>query len=259
MLFQIQSYLKFLWHSKNEHAVHSPFVFSLLTKCFYDKKPKPEYDILKKYRKTLLENKNFIEVTDFGAGSRVFKSTRRQISKIAQTAGISPKRAELLFRVTNYFQPSTILEIGTSLGLATSALALGNPKAKVVTIEGCPNTANVAQNQLAEFDCKNVENIISEFESFLISENIQATNYNLIYFDGNHSKKATLAYFDLLLPTIDNDSVWIFDDIHWSPEMEEAWKIIKSHPKVKVTIDTFQWGFVFFRREQLKEHFIIRA
>ncbi|SFD00860.1 O-methyltransferase [Flavobacterium phragmitis] len=259
MLFQIQSYLKFLWHSKNEHAVHSPFVFSLLTKCFYDRKAKPEYAILKKYRKSLLENKNFIEVTDFGAGSKVFKSNRRQISKIAQTAGISPKRAELLFRVSNYFKPKNVLEIGTSLGLATSALALGNPKAKVITIEGCPNTANVAQNQLAKFDCNNVESIISEFESFLISENIQATNYDLIYFDGNHSKKATLAYFDLLMPTIDNDSVWIFDDIHWSEDMEEAWEIIKNHPKVKVTIDTFQWGFVFFRREQEKEHFIIRV
>ncbi|KAF2328935.1 O-methyltransferase [Flavobacterium ginsenosidimutans] len=263
MLFQIKSYLKFLWNSKNEHAVHSPFVFNLLTKCFYDKKAKPEYAILKKYRKSLLENKNFIEVTDFGAGSKVFKSNKRQISKIAQTAGISPKRAELLFRVTNYFQPKNILEIGTSLGLATSALALGSrslgTKAKVVTIEGCPNTANVAQNYLAEFDCNNVENVISEFESFLISENIQATNYNLIYFDGNHSKKATLAYFELLLPTIDNDSVWIFDDIHWSEDMEEAWEIIKNHPQVKVTIDTFQWGFVFFRREQEKEHFIIRA
>ena len=259
MLFQIKSYLKFLWKSKNEHAVHSPFVFNLLTKCFYDKKPKPEYSILKNYRKSLLENKNFIEVTDFGAGSKVFKSNKRQISKIAQTAGISPKRAELLFRVTNYFKPENILEIGTSLGLATSALALGNTKAKVVTIEGCPQTGGTAKNQLDKFECKNVETIISEFESFLISEDIQATNYNLIYFDGNHSKKATLAYLEVLLQTIDNDSVWIFDDIHWSVEMEEAWEIIKNHPKVKVTIDTFQWGFVFFRYEQPKEHFIIRT
>lgn len=259
MLFQIKSYLKFLWNSKNEHGVHSPFVYSLLTKSFYDKKPKPEYQILKNYRKSLLENKNFIEVTDFGAGSKVFKSNKRQISKIASTAGISPKRAELLFRVTNYFKPDNILEIGTSLGLATSALALGNTNAKVITIEGCPNTANTAQNQLDRFDCKNVENIISEFGSFLISENLNSKIYNLIYFDGNHSKKATLTYFELLLPTIDNDSVWIFDDIHWSPEMEEAWEMIKNHPKVKVTIDTFQWGFVFFRYEQEKEHFIIRA
>jgi predicted O-methyltransferase YrrM len=259
MLFQVKSYLKFLWYSKNEHAVHSPFVFSLLTKCFYDKKTKPEYDILKKYRKSLLKNKNFIEVTDFGAGSRVFRSNKRQIAKIASTAGISPKRAELLFRVTHYFQPQNILEIGTSLGLATSALALGNPKARIVTIEGCPNTATEARIQCEKFNFNNVENIISEFESFLISETLQSTTCDLIYFDGNHSKEATLHYFELLLSTIHNDSVWIFDDIHWSAEMEEAWDIIKMHPKVKVTIDTFQWGLVFFRREQEKEHFIIRA
>ncbi|ABQ07997.1 O-methyltransferase [Flavobacterium johnsoniae] len=259
MLFQIKSYLNFLWHSTNEHGVHSPFVFNLLTKCFYDKKPKPEYQILTNYRNSLLENKNFIEVTDFGAGSKVFKSNKRQISKIASTAGISPKRAELLFRVTNYFKPQNILEIGTSLGLATSALALGSTNAKVTTIEGCPQTGGTAKNQLDEFDCKNVESIISEFESFLISENLNSKIYDLIYFDGNHSKKATLEYFNLLLPTINNDSVLIFDDIHWSPEMEEAWEIIKNHPKVKVTIDTFQWGFVFFRYEQEKEHFVIRA
>ena len=263
MLFQIKSYIKFLWYSKNEHAVHSPFVFNLLTKCFYDKKSKPEYQILKKYRKSLLENKNFIEVTDFGAGSRVFKSNRRQISKIAKTAGISPKRAELLFRVTNYFKPENILEIGTSLGLATSALALGNPKAKVITLEGCSETANQCKLQLQKFNFNNVNSIVTEFEKYFqdikLRLKTETESYNLIYFDGNHSKKATLAYFELLLPTIDNDSVWIFDDIHWSLEMEEAWEIIQNHPKVIVTIDTFQWGFVFFRREQEKEHFVIRA
>ena len=259
MLFQVKSYLKFLWNSKNEHGVHSPFVFSLLTKCFYDKKFKPEYPILKNYRKSLLQNKNFIEVTDFGAGSKVFKSNKRQISKIAKTAGISKKRAKLLFRITHYFQPKSILEIGTSLGLATSALALGNPNAKVITLEGCPETANQCQIQFQKFNFNNVENVISEFELHLNNLKLQTLNFDLIYFDGNHSKKATLNHFEILLPTSTNDSVWIFDDIHWSLEMEEAWELIKNHSKVTVTIDTFQWGLVFFRREQEKEHFVIRA
>ncbi|MCV9930965.1 class I SAM-dependent methyltransferase [Flavobacterium sp. LS1R47] len=261
MLFQIKSYLKFLWNSKNEHAVHSPFVFNLLTKCFYDKKTKPEYAILSAYRKSFLQNKNTIEVTDLGAGSRVFKDNTRQISKIAKTAGISPKRAELLFRITAYFKPDNILEIGTSLGLATSALALGNPKATVTTLEGCPETAKEAQLQLQKFNCANVKSVVTEFESYFksLQLGLKTKNYDLIYFDGNHSKKATLDYFELLLPTISNDTVWIFDDIHWSSEMEEAWEIIKNHSKVKVTIDTYQWGLVFFRYEQEKEHFIIRA
>lgn len=255
----IKSYLKFLFHSKNEHGVHSPFVFDLVTKCFYDATKYPEYEVLKSYRKSLLENKNTIDVTDFGAGSRVFKSNTREISKIAQTAGITPKNAELLFRIVRYFQPKSILEIGTSLGLATSALSLANENAKIITLEGCPNTQKQAQVQLQEQNSnfQNIEFVNTEFSSYFKPLDLSPITHHLIYFDGNHSKKATLDYFEALLPTISNDSIWIFDDIHWSADMEEAWEIIKKHPKVSVTIDTFQWGIVFFRAEQEKEHFII--
>lgn len=255
----IKSYLKFLFHSKNEHGVHSPFVFDLVTKCFYDATKYPEYEVLKSYRKSLLENKNTIEVTDFGAGSRVFKSNTREIAKIAQTAGITPKNAELLFRIVHYFQPKSILEIGTSLGLATSALSLANENTKIITLEGCPNTMATAKKmfQVSSFKFPNnaVDFVNTEFNLFF--ENLKPQIFDLVYFDGNHSKKATLEYFEALLPTISNDSVWIFDDIHWSADMEEAWEIIKNHPKVSVTIDTFQWGILFFRAEQVKEHFII--
>ena len=258
MLHILKSYINFLWHSKNEHGVHSPFVFSLVTKCFYDTKKYPEYSILKKYRNSLLKNKNTIEVTDFGAGSRVFKSNTRAINQIAKTAGISSKRANLLFRITNYVQPNSILEIGTSLGLATSALSLGNKKARIITLEGCSNTIHQCQLQLQKFNINNVECVNTEFSSYLKNHQLSIANYQLIYFDGNHSKQATLDYFELLLPTITNETVWIFDDIHWSIDMEVAWKIIQNHPKVTVTIDTFQWGIVFFRQEQPKEHFVIR-
>lgn len=259
MVHIIKSYLKFLWNSKNQHGVHSPFIFDLVTKCFYDKKNYPEYSILKNYRNSLLENKNTIEVTDFGAGSRVFKSNTRAINQIAKNAGISSKRAELLFRIVNYFQPENILEIGTSLGLATSALSLGNSKSKIISLEGCPDTINQCQLQLQKFNINHVECINTKFEDYLTNCQLNTENCQLIYFDGNHSKKATLEYFELLLPTIANDTVWIFDDIHWSKDMEEAWEIIKNHPKVTVTIDTFQWGIVFFRIEQKKEHFVIRT
>jgi len=255
----IKSYLNFLWKSKNQHGVHSPFVFDLVTKCFYDKKNYPEFSILKNYRNSLLENKDTIEVTDFGVGSRVFKSNTRAINQIAKNAGISSKRAQLLFKIIHYFQPESILEIGTSLGIATSAMSLGNKNSKIITLEGCANTISVAKSQCQLQNLNNIEFIISEFSSYLTTQNLQPRTYKLIYFDGNHSKKATLDYFEFLLPTITNDSVWIFDDIHWSENMEDAWEIIKKHPKVTVTIDTYQWGIVFFRREQKKEHFVIRT
>ena len=297
-LFPVWGFFCFVWNSKNQHGVHSPFVFDLITKCFYDKKIYPEYSILNSYRESLLQNKNTIQVTDFGAGSRVFKTNERQIAKIAKTAGISQKRAKLLFRLVNYFQPETILEIGTSLGLATSALSLGleaktnraklNLNAKITTLEGCPNTMRISEELFKDVGRRleegfsnqnknlltfnnNINFINSKFEDYLENlkpetlnlkfqiYNLKPPTYNLIYFDGNHSKKATLEYFELLLPTITNDSIWIFDDIHWSLEMEQAWEFIQNHPKVTVTIDTFQWGIVFFRQEQEKEHFVIRV
>lgn len=259
MLFQIKSYFKFLGKSSNQHGVHSPFVFDLVTKCFYDKTKFPQYSILKNYRNSLLQNHDTIEVTDFGAGSKVFQSNTREIAKIAKTAGITNRNAKLLLRVVNYFQPETILEIGTSVGLATSALSLGNPKATITTLEGCPETSKVAKSEFDKFGLANINPIVTEFNNYLGSESRKSEIVNLIYFDGNHQKDATLNYFEMLLPAITNDSVWIFDDIHWSEEMEQAWEIIKENPKVTVTIDTFQWGFVFFRKEQEKEHFIIRA
>lgn len=259
MFHSIKSYFKFLWQSTNQHGVHSPFVFGLVTKCFYDKTNYPEYQTLKNYRKSLLQNQNSIRVTDFGAGSKIFKSNQRKIAKIAKTAGITATNAKLLFRVVRYFKPAEILEIGTSLGLATSALSLGNNAARITTLEGCPETSKVAQGQFEKFGWNNIEPVVTGFDSHLQNLYLAPAALNFIYFDGNHQKDATLKYFELLLPTATNDSVWIFDDIHWSPEMEQAWETIKKNPRVTVTVDTFQWGFVFFRKEQEKQDFVIRA
>jgi len=262
----IKSYLKFLYNSKNQHGVHSPFVFDLVTNCFYDKTNYFEYENIIDYKKSLIEDKTKINVTDFGAGSRVFKTNRREVSKIAKVAGISTQRAKLLFRLINYFQPSTFLELGTSLGIATYSAAIALKKTKIISVEGCKETSLFTSNKFLKcFNLEQLENINfinSEFEIFLHDfdkSTFSVTDWNMVYFDGNHSKEATLRYFDILIGTTTNKTVWIFDDIHWSLDMEEAWETIKNHPKVTVTIDTFQWGIVFFRVEQEKEHFIIRT
>lgn len=258
MFYQHLNYLKFLAKSTNEHGVHSPFVFELTTTCFYTKTNKTVFNTYKTIKEKLIHNKEFIEITDFGAGSKIFKSNKRQIAKIAKIAGIPNKKAKLLIRFIHYFKPKTVLEIGTSLGLATTAIHLGNKNAKITTLEGCVNTAKVASENFNYFNLKNIEIKTGNFDDTILKV-IKNTKFDLIYFDGNHTKKATLAYFEKCLSSIHNESIFIFDDIHWSKEMSQAWKIIKNHPKVRVTIDTFFWGIVFFRKEQVKEHFTIRV
>ena len=257
MYYQIKSYIKFLLKSSNEHGVHSPFVFDLITQCFNDKTDFTDYSRLNAFRKKIMLTNESIEVVDFGAGSRVFKSNKRKIAAIAKNSGITRKRQELLYRLVRYFKPETMLELGTSLGLATTALSLGNASAQIQTVEGCPNTATKAQEYFDGFKLKNIQLHKKTFDEFL-SEN-SAETYDLCYIDGNHNKEKTLAYFELLLKQAANDSLFIFDDIYWSRDMTEAWQEIIRHPKVTVSVDTFYWGFVFFRSEQQKEHFIIRV
>jgi len=254
--YQIQSYFNFLKRSTNQHGVHSPFVYDLVTKCFYDKKKYPAYQDIKAYRQQLLSNTASLKVTDLGTGSQVFKTNKRSISKMAAVAGSSYKDAKLLYRLTQYLQCDSILELGTSLGIATQALALGHPKATLITIEGCPNISAAAKNTFKTFDLNHIDVVTNAFRDAI--NRLQTNTYDLVYFDGNHQKDPTLQYFEALLPTITNDSLFIFDDIYWSKDMTDAWNMIKQHPKVTVTIDTYNFGFVFFRQEQAKEHFTIR-
>ncbi len=257
MWYPLIAYLKFLLRSTNQHGVHSPFVYDLITKCLYDKSKFEDYSNLITYQKNLLNNHKHIEVVDLGAGSRNMKSNKRRISSIAKKSGTTFKRAKLLYRLVKYFDSNNILELGTSLGIGTQAMGLGNSNAKIATIEGCSNISKSTKEQFEKQGLTNIKVINSDFEKAI--KNLDQTKLDLVFFDGNHQSEATLNYFETLLQKTHNDSVYIFDDIYWSKGMTEAWETIKQHPKVTVTIDTFFWGFVFFRKEQEKEHFTIRV
>ena len=257
MLHQIKTYLKFLGNSSNQHGVHSPFVYDLLTKCLYTKTLPANHQQIKLHREWLLHNNNTIEVEDFGAGSRVFKSNLRKVSEIAKNAGMTKKRQRLLSKLVTYFSPSEIVEIGTSLGLATVAMQSGYEQAKITTVEGCSNTSATAKQGFQKFSFDAINQVTMKFDDFFDSEHFRST-IDLAFIDGNHSKEATLSYFEKLLPRMTNEGMIIFDDIYWSPEMTAAWQQICAHKEVTVSIDTYHWGLVFFRKEQQKEHFALR-
>lgn len=258
MWFKIKSYLTFLIKSTNQHGVHSPFVYNLVTKCFYKKTSPSKITFFKKVRNTLYQNNKVITITDFGKGSKIFKSNERKVSAIAKIAGINQKKGLLLIRFIEYFNFSNILEIGTSVGLGTSTLSIANPSSQITTLEGCPNTAKIAQDVFQHYKLNNIKLIVGNFKNTLPSS-IKNKQIDFIYFDGNHQKEPTLTYFEQCLSATHNNSVFIFDDINWSKEMQEAWLEIKKHQKVTVTIDIFHLGFVFFNKELKKQNFTIRC
>ncbi|WP_295829646.1 class I SAM-dependent methyltransferase [uncultured Winogradskyella sp.] len=253
---QIIAYIKFLLKSTNEHGVHSPFVYNFITKCLYDKKKYNNYDDLKAYRSQLLNSKESLEITDFGAGSKRMSNSKRRVSKMVKISSSSFKDTQLLFRISQYFKFKNTLELGTSLGVGTQALALGHSKNKITTVEGCHNTFQFSEKNLKALHLSNIICNNSDFRSAI--SQLHQESFDCIYFDGHHNKEATLAYFNLLISKAHNNSVFIFDDIYWSRDMTQAWETILKDPRVIISIDCFILGFIFFRKEQPKQHFRIR-
>ncbi len=250
-------YLKFLTKAQTKYYLHSPFVYELAENVIYDKRWYYAFDDIEQLRRQLSNSTETISVDDYGAGSTLSSNKERKISQIARHVATPPKAGRLLFDLVKYLKAEHILELGTSLGIGTLYLAAANQKAKIWTIEGSPNIAQKAQQHFKQFNYKHIKTQIGTFEKVLPNILSKIPALDVVFLDGNHRKEPTLQYFEQCLPLAHNYSVFIFDDIHWSKEMEEAWDMVKAHPKVTVTIDLFWLGLVFFRKEQAKENFIL--
>ena len=261
-MYQLFAYLRYwLLRSGTAHGLHSPFVFGLYTTVIRHTGEYRAFARVEKRRQALLASSQVIDVTDFGAGSQVASGggRRRAVRAIARHAAKPPRLAQLLFRLVNYFQPATILELGTSLGLTTAYLALADSRSRVLTFEGCPNTAAVARQTFDELGAMNVRLVEGNLDQTLPATLATlAEPLDFVFFDGNHRYEPTLRYFEACLANAHADSVFVLDDIHWSAEMERAWAAIKAHPSVTVTIDLFYVGLVFFRKKQGREDFWLR-
>lgn len=256
-----RKYLYYYLTSLNSkgHGTHSPFVYEFITKVLNDKTPYPEYKVVESLRQQLLADKTALHVQDFGAGSSVSKTNTRSIASIAKHAAKSPKLGQLLFRMIRKYQPKTILELGTSLGITTSYLSLAKPDTHLHTLEGAETIAGVAGKNFKDLGFQNICLIKGNFDDTLAGVLNGMPPVDFAFIDGNHRQEPTERYFNQILPFLHNDSILIFDDIHWSGEMESAWNRIKEHEKVRCTIDLFFLGIVVFREEfREKQHFSVR-
>lgn len=239
--------------------MHSPFVFNFILHVLNNGSgylPPKEIETL---RKDLLKDGRALEIEDLGAGSRVAFSKNRSVQQLAASALKPKKYAQLLFRLVKHYKPRTILELGTSLGVTTAYLAAANDDANIITVEGCTSIAAVAQENFNALGLSNIKLATGNFDSVLPSVLRLLPSLDLAYIDGNHRYEPTMNYFHTLLPQLHNDSVLVFDDIHWSAEMEKVWDEIKAHPSVRCTVDVFFLGFVFLRNEfKTPQHFIVR-
>lgn len=241
------------------HGVHSPFVFDFITQVMNDNRHFYAYDFIEQVRQDALKNNKVLTITDYGAGSIVTRSNQRRVRDIARSALKPKKFGQLMFRIINYYGANTIVELGTSLGITTAYLASGNLQGAVYTFEGASEVAQTAKDNFNHLLLTNIHLIEGNFDDTVEEEFKKMNSIDFAFVDGNHRKEPTIRYFEQLLKKSTDSSIFIFDDIHWSKEMKDAWKYIQQHTAVKLTIDLFFIGIVFFRKEQkVPQHYTIR-
>ena len=233
---QLKAYIRHWLTSVDNHSIHSPFFFDFYNKVIRDQSDPDRFIEIEKLRANLLVNSSEIEVQDFGAGSKKLNATKRKLKDIASTSLTPQKLARLYHNIINYQEAKNVVELGTSLGVTTLYLAK-REKCQVTTFEGSHSVANVALTNFEYFDTHNIELIEGAIHSTLPEFVQNPAKINFVLMDANHRYEPTLHYFDLMMRRLDEKSIVVMDDIHWSEEMERAWNELRDSQLVYGSID----------------------
>ena len=247
-------FLNYQWRAKTKYYLHSPFVYQFYLNVLEGNNEVP-LQTMDKLRKQLRQDNSIAAINDLGTGGTTSKTIAALESKVA----VRPKYGLLLYRLVKYFKPEYILELGTSIGLSSLYMALANEEAKITSLEGATGLIERAKKNYTALSVTNITNHTGDFDDLLPALLQTLPTLDLVFFDGNHKKEATLKYFALCLEKANDKTIFIFDDIYWSQEMNEAWTEIKTHSQITLAMDVFQFGICFFRKEKLaKEEFVLR-
>lgn len=250
-------YLNYIMNAVDEHSLHSPYIYNLYSNIIKPDDQNSELEQFSRLRKELENDTRTIKIHDLGAGSAISNKPFKKVKEIARNSATPAKQSRLFYRLIRHFQYKNIIELGSSIGINSLYLASGNKNAQVYTLEGCPYTARVASEIFSRFANLNIHLIQGNIDTVLPNLIKKMSSVDFVYFDANHTYEATLNYFNVCLPKAHENSIFVFDDIHWSKGMEKAWNFIKNHEKVKLTIDLFDSGMAVFKPLYVKQHYVL--
>lgn len=245
--WRIGQYLKFYNQAETLFTIHSPFVFRLLEHSMDQSLVFYNFQSIELMRLRLLENNQVIHLQDYGTGTH---ERSRTISQIAANSLSSKAQCEEMHRVIHHLGLNYLLELGTSLGISAAYLASAAPKGWLSTLEGDPQLCDLARANLHQLDIQNVEVIEGTFQQSL-GPYLNNLNHPLdfVFIDGHHSYEATMQYYHEIKDHLHFDSCVVIDDIYWSPGMFKAWEALHKGKDVTVSINRYDFGMLFFKKE----------
>ncbi|MBC7450192.1 MAG: class I SAM-dependent methyltransferase [Cytophagales bacterium] len=257
LLYRLFQFIKHYISGGNEHSIHSPFVYGIYTRIIQNH-GLPVYEIVDQHYFELIENEHFIENINPGAGTSMVSAKKIRVKQLARDSIKQLPWRQLICRLTHERDPKVIIELGTSFGVTTAYLALTCPDAKVYTFEANPVLAQLARTLFQESGIHNIEIIEGNIDHTLVPFLRSIGKVDVAYIDANHRFRPSIRYAEHLMDHVHEKSLLILDDLYWSYEMTKAWKGLCHKKKVTASIDLWQIGLMYFRKEQVKENFKLR-
>lgn len=262
--FYLSQFIRHYLNATRVDVLHSPFVFELFQKAIRRQASPASFEAIEQLRQRLKRDATQIHFNDFGAGNEIQPDKTLSVSQIATRHAKPVRIAHLLYHTLRHLGYTNGIELGTSLGLTSAYLALAfsenSETSHFASIEGSEEVQRLAADNLGQLGLdKNITLHLGNFDEQLEPVLKHFDQLDFAFVDGNHTYPATMRYFEQLLPKTHSLSLLVFDDIYWSRDMARAWQEIKQHPQVRVTLDLFFIGLVFFRTGQAKEHFRLRV
>ena len=134
----------------------------------------------------------------------------------------------MIFRIVQDQQPDTMLEIGNRTGIETQYMIHACPKATCKSIAHAPNKEDDKSLKLAL---------------------LQMEKLDFVFFNAPAERSQRMNEFRLCLQKMHEDSLFVVNHIHKTPELAFTWKLMRNHPEVRVSIDLYSIGLLFFRSD----------
>jgi len=233
--------------------VHPPFAFEFIREVVFGEDV-GGLERIEDLRNALLRNGKMLPISDLGAGSG---KEIRSIKKLVKNTAIPAKKGRLLARIARHLKFKHLIELGTGTGISCLYMGLACPVLKIQTCEGSFSIADLARENIRKLGATNIEVYNQSFRKWLPGVMEESGEELLVFLDGDHRGERMLEYAGMLIDSGDSKKVLVLDDIHWSVDMNRAWKKLVKLDEISLSLELYNTGIVFIHYTIQKEHFIV--
>ena len=254
---RIGAAVRHFFHARGPRSVHSPWLYEIYHSLRHPKALK-ESSITKL---AILHGQLRVDDTpltfnEIGSREGRIKST---VSKVYKRIATSIRDAEMIAELAAHVNGKTILEMGTAFGTTSLAMHFAAHKSRIITLEGVPEIAAIAEEHFQKCEAENVILKTGRFSETLPQVVAEEKDLGLVFIDGHHSRKPTLDYLEMILPVLSEKAIVVLDDIYYSRDMAACWQELLQHPAFQVKMDFFRFGLLIKNANLSSETFRLRV